>query len=89
MFGSIPEVKKLVDTMLYSEVNGDERKKHFEKEFQKYKEICFKWITSELSDDVSQEINDEAESIADDMCREKGYPLIWWMVLPVPCCLIF
>lgn len=72
MFGSIPEVKKLVDTMLYSEVNGDERKKHFEKEFQKYKEICFKWITSELSDDVSQEIKDEAESIADDMCREKG-----------------
>ena len=66
MFGSIPEVKKLVDTMLYSEVNGDERKKHFEKE------ICFKWITSELSDDVSQEIKDEAESIADDMCREKG-----------------
>ena len=58
--------------MLYSEVNGDERKKHFEKEFQKYKEICFKWITSELSDDVSQEIKDEAESIADDMCREKG-----------------
>jgi len=72
MFGSIPEVKKLVDTMLYSEVNGDERKKHFEKEFQKYKEICFKWITSELSDDVSQEIKDEAKSIADDMCREKG-----------------
>lgn len=72
IFGSIPEVKKLVDTMLYSEVNGDERKKHFEKEFQKYKEICFKWITSELSDDVSQEIKDEAESIADDMCREKG-----------------
>lgn len=72
MFGSIPEVKKLVDTMLYSEVNGDERKKHFEKEFQKYKEICFKWITSELSDDVSQEIKDGAESIADDMCREKG-----------------
>ena len=72
MFGSIPEVKKLVDTMLYSEVNGDERKKHFEKEFQKYKEICFKWITSQLSDDVSQEIKDEAESIADDMCREKG-----------------
>ena len=72
MFGSIPEVKKLVDTMLYSEVNGDDRKKHFEKEFQKYKEICFKWITSELSDDVSQEIKDEAESIADDMCREKG-----------------
>lgn len=72
MFGSIPEVKKLVDTMLYSEVNGDERKKHFEKEFQKYKEICFKWITSELSDDVSQEIKDEAESIADDMCHEKG-----------------
>lgn len=72
MFGSIPEVKKLVDTMLYSEVNGDERKKQFEKEFQKYKEICFKWITSELSDDVSQEIKDEAESIADDMCREKG-----------------
>lgn len=72
MFGNIPEVKKLVDTMLYSEVNGDERKKHFEKEFQKYKEICFKWITSELSDDVSQEIKDEAESIADDMCREKG-----------------
>ena len=72
MFGSIPEVKKLVDTMLYNEVNGDERKKHFEKEFQKYKEICFKWITSELSDDVSQEIKDEAESIADDMCREKG-----------------
>lgn len=72
MFGSIPEVKKLVDTMLYSEVNCDERKKHFEKEFQKYKEICFKWITSELSDDVSQEIKDEAESIADDMCREKG-----------------
>ncbi len=72
MFGSIPEVKKLVDTILYSEVNGDERKKHFEKEFQKYKEICFKWITSELSDDVSQEIKDEAESIADDMCREKG-----------------
>ena len=72
MFGSIPEVQKLVDTMLYSEVNGDERKKHFEKEFQKYKEICFKWITSELSDDVSQEIKDEAESIADDMCHEKG-----------------
>lgn len=72
MFGSIPEVKKLVDTMLYSEVNGDERKKHFEKEFQKYKEICFKWTTSELSDDVSQEIKDEAKSIADDMCREKG-----------------
>lgn len=89
MFGSIPEVKKLVDTMLYSEVNGDERKKHFEKEFQKYKEICFKWITSELSDDVSQEIKDEAKSIADDMCREKGCPLTWWMVLPVPSCLIF
>lgn len=85
MFGSIPEVKKLVDTMLYSEVNGDERKKHFEKEFQKYKEICFKWITSELSDDVSQEIKDEAESIADDMCREKGisFDMVYGFTCPV------
>lgn len=72
MLGGIPEVKKLVDTMLYRESTDEEIKKYYTDEYNKYKSICLEWIDYELPDEVSPDVKSEAEKIAEDMCHGNG-----------------